>query len=28
VRRVKARPLLSTASEDEILGYNDRGTFD
>jgi antitoxin VapB len=28
VQRVKSRPILSTASEDEILGYNDRGTFD
>jgi antitoxin VapB len=28
VRRVKALPVLSTASEDEILGYNDKGTFD
>jgi antitoxin VapB len=28
VRRVKARPILSTASEDEILGYNDKGYFD
>ena len=28
VRRVKARPILSTASEDEILGYNDKGFFD
>ncbi|MBS0540995.1 MAG: type II toxin-antitoxin system VapB family antitoxin [Proteobacteria bacterium] len=28
VRRIKARPILSTASEDEILGYNDKGVFD
>jgi len=28
VRRVKALPVLSTANEDEILGYNDKGTFD
>jgi hypothetical protein len=28
VRRVKSRPILSTASEDEILGYNDKGYFD
>jgi antitoxin VapB len=28
VRRVKALPVLSTASEDEILGYNDKGLFD
>ena len=28
VKRVKARPVLSTASEDEILGYNDKGYFD
>ncbi len=28
VRRIKARPILSTASEDEILGYNDKGYFD
>jgi hypothetical protein len=28
VRRVKALPDLSTASEDEILGYNDKGYFD
>ena len=28
VRRVKALPVLSTASEDEILGYNDKGIFD
>jgi hypothetical protein len=28
VRRVKSRPVLSTASEDEILGYNEKGYFD
>jgi len=28
VRRVKTLPVLSTASEDEILGYNDKGYFD
>ncbi|SEO94671.1 hypothetical protein SAMN02990966_03379 [Rhodospirillales bacterium URHD0017] len=28
VKRVKALPVLSTASEDEILGYNDQGTYD
>ena len=28
VKRIKALPVLSTASEDEILGYNDRGFFD
>lgn len=28
VRRVKTRPLLTTATEDEILGYNDKGYFD
>jgi len=28
VRRAKARPVLSTATEDEILGYNDKGCFD
>jgi hypothetical protein len=28
VRRVKALPTLSTASDDEILGYNDKGLFD
>jgi antitoxin VapB len=28
VRRVKSRPVLSTATEDEILGYNDKGYFD
>jgi hypothetical protein len=28
VRRVKSRPILSTASENEILGYNDKGYFD
>jgi hypothetical protein len=27
-RRVKALPVLSTASEGEILGYNDKGYFD
>jgi antitoxin VapB len=28
VKRIKALPVLSTASEDEILGYNDKGFFD
>jgi antitoxin VapB len=28
VRRIKSLPVLSTASEDEILGYNDKGFFD
>lgn len=28
VKRIKALPVLSTASEDEILGYNDKGYFD
>jgi antitoxin VapB len=28
VRRVKTLPVLSAASEDEILGYNDKGIFD
>jgi len=28
VKRIKALPVLSTASEDEILGYNDQGCFD
>ncbi len=28
VRRIKALPVLSTASEDEILGYNEKGIFD
>ncbi len=28
VRHVKTLPVLSTASEDEILGYNDKGYFD
>lgn len=28
VRRIKNLPVLSTASEDEILGYNDKGLFD
>ena len=28
VRRAKTRPVLSTASADEILGYNDKGHFD
>jgi len=28
VRRVKALPVLSTASDDEILGYNEHGHFD
>ncbi len=28
VRRIKRLPVLSTASEDEILGYNEKGYFD
>lgn len=28
VRRVASRPMLTTATEDEILGYNDKGHFD
>jgi antitoxin VapB len=28
VKRIKALPILSTASADEILGYNDKGYFD
>ena len=28
VKRIQALPVLSTASEDEILGYNDKGLFD
>lgn len=28
VKRIKSLPILSTASEDEILGYNDKGFFD
>ena len=28
VRHIKTLPVLSTASEDEILGYNDKGYFD
>lgn len=28
VRHAKTLPILSTASEDEILGYNENGTFD
>jgi hypothetical protein len=28
VRRIKALPVLSVASEDEILGYNAEGYFD
>jgi hypothetical protein len=28
VKRIKALPVLSTATEDEILGYNDKGYFD
>ena len=27
VKRIKSLPILSTASEDEILGYNDNGFF-
>lgn len=26
VKRIQSLPVLSTASEDEILGYNDKGT--
>ena len=28
VLRVKSRPILTTMSDDEILGYNDKGYFD
>ncbi|MBS0522837.1 MAG: type II toxin-antitoxin system VapB family antitoxin [Proteobacteria bacterium] len=28
VKRIKSLPILSTASEDEILGYNEKGFFD
>ncbi|MCW5732563.1 MAG: type II toxin-antitoxin system VapB family antitoxin [Enhydrobacter sp.] len=28
VQRIKRLPVLSTASEDEILGYNEKGYFD
>ena len=28
VKRIKSLPVLSTATEDEILGYNDKGYFD
>ena len=28
VKRIQSLPVLSTASEDEILGYNDKGYFD
>lgn len=28
VKRIKSLPVLSTASADEILGYNDKGCFD
>ena len=28
VQEVKKLPVLSTASDDEILGYNDKGLFD
>jgi antitoxin VapB len=28
IKRVKALPVLSTASDDEILGYNEQGHFD
>lgn len=28
VKHIKTLPVLSTASEDEILGYNDKGYFD
>ncbi len=28
VKRIKSLPILSTASEDEILGYNEKGYFD
>ena len=27
-RRIRALPVLDTRSDDEILGYNDRGLFD
>jgi antitoxin VapB len=27
-RRGAARPILDTRTEDEILGYNEKGTFD
>jgi antitoxin VapB len=27
-RRGASRPLLDTRTDDEILGYNDKGTFD
>lgn len=28
VRRIRTLPVLSTASEDEILGYSEKGYFD
>ena len=28
VKRIKSLPVLSNASEDDILGYNDKGVFD
>ena len=28
VRRIKTLPVLSSASADEILGYNEKGYFD
>jgi antitoxin VapB len=28
IRRGAARPILDTRTDDEILGYNERGTFD
>jgi antitoxin VapB len=28
VQHIKTLPVLSTATEDEILGYNDKGYFD
>jgi antitoxin VapB len=28
IERSKSLPILDTRSEDEILGYNDKGTFD
>lgn len=28
VQRIKKLPVLSTASDDEILGYNEHGLFD
>lgn len=28
IKRIKSLPVLSTASDDEILGYNDKGLFD